>query len=129
MENDENDVLFLKAALKRGGFTYPILHLKDGVEAVEYFKRLEATASRLPHLIITDLEMPRMNAVHFLNWLQERSYLMDIPVIILTSCEDPATIRQTDFLEIFKLLTKKVSYDHVISSLELFLTSLNAERS
>jgi chemosensory pili system protein ChpA (sensor histidine kinase/response regulator) len=52
---------------------------KDGIDAMEKLRE-----SR-PHLIVLDIEMPRMNGYEFLGALKAQSGYEDIPVVMLTS--------------------------------------------
>lgn len=52
---------------------------KDGVEALERLQEFT------PDIIVLDIEMPRMNGYEFLNAVNARPDLRDIPVVVLTS--------------------------------------------
>jgi chemosensory pili system protein ChpA (sensor histidine kinase/response regulator) len=52
---------------------------KDGIDALEKLRE-----SR-PHLIVLDIEMPRMNGYEFLGALKAQTGYEDIPVVMLTS--------------------------------------------
>jgi chemosensory pili system protein ChpA (sensor histidine kinase/response regulator) len=52
---------------------------KDGIDALEKLRE-----SR-PHLIVLDIEMPRMNGYEFLGALKAQTGYADIPVVMLTS--------------------------------------------
>jgi chemosensory pili system protein ChpA (sensor histidine kinase/response regulator) len=54
---------------------------KDGMEALEMLQ----TARELPNIILTDMEMPRMDGYELLTALKESDKLRDIPVIMITS--------------------------------------------
>ena len=127
VENDPDDLFFLTRALTKEGFTHPLLHFRDGLEALNYFTTLEAPGAVLPHIVLTDLKMPRVDGMDLLQWLRSRPAFKDFPVIILTSSSEASDMRQTARLGIFKFVTKEVRYENVISTLNLFLISLNAE--
>ena len=46
VENDRDDLFFLERALDTAGFTHPLVHLQDGVEAMHYFSNLESRKPR-----------------------------------------------------------------------------------
>jgi len=128
IEDDPNDVFFIDRALRQGGFTNPLIHFKDGREAVDYFKPLgSAPSSRLPDIVLTDIKMPRIDGIVFLRWLRGQPNLKNLPVIVLTSSVLPSDKDQARRLGVFKFVTKEASCDNVVSALELFLASLNKD--
>lgn len=68
---------------------YNNLHFfEDGKQAWDYLVELgdnEKTFSQLPHLIISDIEMPKMDGHHLTKRIKEHKVLNDIPVVIFSS--------------------------------------------
>ena len=54
---------------------------KDGLEALEILQILE----KMPDVILTDVEMPRMDGYEFLATLRRQPVLQNIPVVMITS--------------------------------------------
>ncbi len=54
---------------------------KDGVEALEMLQ----DAGELPDIILTDVEMPRMNGYELLSAIKQKENLQKIPVVMITS--------------------------------------------
>jgi CheY-like chemotaxis protein len=52
--------------------------------AVDGFEALQITKTVRPDLIVTDVQMPRMDGFELINALQERPETADIPVVILS---------------------------------------------
>jgi two-component system response regulator len=126
VENDPDDLFFLERALNKEGFTRPMVHLRDGLEAMHYFSALEDRATELPDIVLTDLKMPRMDGIDFLQWLRGSPRLKELPAIVLTSSNEVSDVRQTARLGIFKFITKQVRFENLTSALKLFLVSLNS---
>jgi len=126
VENDEDDVFFVQRALTHAGFTYPLFRLRNGREAVDYFKAADASSPTFPHIVLMDMKMPGMDGLEVLRWLREESQFKDLSVVILTSSDIPADMSKSCRLGIYKFLTKRTHYDNVISTLESFLTAANA---
>jgi two-component system, chemotaxis family, sensor histidine kinase and response regulator PixL len=61
-------------------FGYQVLQAQNGLEALEHLQRHPEI-----QVIISDLEMPRMNGFEFLSHIQQNSSLANKPVIVLTS--------------------------------------------
>jgi CheY-like chemotaxis protein len=125
VENDPDDLFFLERALTKEGFTRPMVHLRDGMEAMHYFSALEEPGAELPDIVLTDLKMPRMDGMDFLKWLRGNPRLKELPAIVLTSSNEASDMRQTNRLGIFQFITKQVRFEDLTSALELFLASLN----
>ena len=63
------------------GAGWQVVTAKDGLDAMEQLK----SAETLPAVILSDIEMPRMNGYEFVAALQEYENLAKIPVIMITS--------------------------------------------
>ena len=92
MEDDENDALLLKRALKRLNVQNPVHCVIDGEEGIAYLtgagKYGDRTAYPFPGFIITDLKMPRKSGMEVLKWLKEHSKYRVIPTLVLTSSKE-----------------------------------------
>lgn len=65
--------------VKKAGFNHVVA--KDGLEALEILQ----TAQTLPDVILTDVEMPRMDGYELLSSLKRNENLSYIPVVMITS--------------------------------------------
>ncbi len=75
---------FLAMTLEKSG--YRVEQAKDGYEAMEKLRKLQAIASGSPvRAVICDIEMPRLDGFGFLVQSRGDDYCKDIPVIMLTS--------------------------------------------
>jgi CheY-like chemotaxis protein len=119
VENDDNDLFFLQRALRKKGFTCPLIRLTDGQDAIEYFSHLHA--EECPHVVLLDLNMPRKDGFDVLQWLRQNPSYGSMPVIILSSSDEPSDIIKAQTLQATKFLQKKNLYREVIESLESFL--------
>jgi len=69
----------LSVAVKKAGWT-PV-PARDGLEALDLIQR----ASRLPDLVLLDIEMPRMDGFEFLSTIRSQKGRADLPIVMLTS--------------------------------------------
>ena len=64
IEDDENDVLFMKIAMERSGIQVPLQVARDGKQAMDYLQATGEFADReahpLPCLVLLDLRLPRI---------------------------------------------------------------------
>ena len=64
-----------------GNAGWQVLIAKDGLEALETLQ----ASSELPDVILTDVEMPRMDGYELLATLKRQERLREIPVVMITS--------------------------------------------
>src|SRR5712691_5013338 len=90
VEDDENDLFFLTDSFARAGVTDPIRVVRDGPEAIEYFKGEGEFADReefpLPTLALLDFKLPRLTGLHVLKWIRQHHGLA--PIVILFSSSE-----------------------------------------
>ena len=86
VEDDEVDVQGLKRAFAKSRIANPIAVARDGIEALEML-RGENGRTKLPkpHLILLDLNMPRMNGIEFLEVLRADEDLKASVVFMITT--------------------------------------------
>ena len=88
IEDDPDDVYLFQRALdqlKAGIGREVVLELAgDGLDA-SYQISVEDLTSRLPDVLVLDLNMPRLDGVKFLHALRETFALKDLPVVVLTT--------------------------------------------
>jgi CheY-like chemotaxis protein len=88
IEDNEGDVEMARHALRGTACVLSVAH--DGVAALEF---LACAGESRPHLILLDLNMPRMDGRRFLETVKQDAALKAIPVVMLTSSRSPADIR------------------------------------
>ena len=65
------------------------------IEAENGLKALMTLNKTSPDLIITDINMPQLDGIKFAQALQNKDHTKKIPVIFLTSQDDPKTMIET----------------------------------
>jgi CheY-like chemotaxis protein len=89
VDDDPNDMLLVQRALKKAGLSYPLIHRRDGEEAIDYLSGKPPYSDRakhpLPTLILLDIKMPKLNGFDVLSWMQRQPTLAKIPVVIFTA--------------------------------------------
>ncbi len=83
VEDDECDQLFFKKAYEEIGISNKLIIMENGEEALEYLR----TNPEIPFMIISDINMPRMNGLELLKEIRTdlRIHLKSIPFIIISS--------------------------------------------
>ena len=83
VEDDEVDVKALKWAFDKLKVANPLVIARDGIEALEMLRDLPR-----PYLIITDINMPRMNGIELLRKIRQSEHCRDSIVFVLTTSND-----------------------------------------
>jgi CheY-like chemotaxis protein len=125
VEDDENDVFFLRRALEKAGLAHDLFHVQDGQEAVEYLSGHapfeDRTKYPFPDLLLLDLKMPRMNGFDVLAWLRAHPELKGPPVVVLSSSNQEEDVKRAYALGASDFQTKP----HDTQGLVKFVQSLH----
>lgn len=126
-EDDAGHATLVERNLRRAGIVNPIVHVTDGQEALDFVHR-EGRFAAQPHaeliLVLLDINMPRVDGVEVLRQLKTHEATARIPVIMLTTTDDPAEIGHCYELGCSVYITKPVAPDAFIEAvrrLGLFL--------
>lgn len=95
VEDDENDLFLLKRAFAKAKVTNPIQEARDGEEAVGYLTQIlqgSGDGARLPVLVLLDLKLPRLSGHEVLSWIRSQNATRRLPVVVLTSSDEPRDI-------------------------------------
>ena len=132
IEDNEADAEMTIRALKKHSLANRILHLKDGVQALDFlFAEGEYSGRRvenIPKVILLDLKMPKVNGKEVLKRIKSDPRTKKIPVVILTSSNEDPDIEQCYDLGANGYVVKPVEFDlfhKVISELGLFWMIVN----
>ena len=86
VDDDEVDVMGLKRAFTKSRIGNPITVARDGIEALEILRGQNGKAKLpKPHLILLDLNMPRMDGIEFLEALRADEGLRTAVVFMITT--------------------------------------------
>jgi len=98
-EDNDIDAERVTRCAAREGLPNVLIRALDGQEALEVL-RGEDDRGPLdrPHVVLLDLNMPRMNGLEFLSELRNDPELANTPVIILTTSEMPSDLAEAQCL-------------------------------
>ena len=96
VEDNEGDVLLTKEALLEGKIVNEISVVNDGEEAIEFLEKiLENRETKLPDLILLDVNLPKINGHEVLKHIKQQDNLKQIPVIMLTTSSSEKDIQSS----------------------------------
>ncbi len=81
VEDDSVDTMTVERALKDRRIPNPLIHPRDGREAIQYLNDVQ---NKKPCIIFLDLNMRDVNGFEFLQSIKADSRLKRIPVVVIT---------------------------------------------
>jgi CheY-like chemotaxis protein len=110
VEDNEDDVYFLRRALRSLPGSVELKFLGDGRSALDYLTARGNYADRtlhpLPSMVFLDLKLPFMNGLEVLAEIRARDELKDLPVYVLTSSSEERDREQAEALGVDGYLVK-----------------------
>lgn len=125
-EDDDGHAELIIDNLREAGVTNEIIRFHDGQEVLDHLipGGTPIPALEQPCLLLLDIRMPRVDGVEVLRRIKATPELRNMPIIMLTTTDDPREIEQCYSLGCNCYITKPVEYQKfadVMSRLGLFL--------
>ncbi|HPE67716.1 MAG TPA: response regulator [Thermotogota bacterium] len=126
-EDDDGHADLIEEGLRESGLCNPFLRFSDGQETWDFLSGDPADGGRDPqkaYLLLLDINMPRMDGVEVLRRMKEKTELREIPVMMLTTTDDPREVEQCYRLGCSVYITKPVDFSvfaETLKRLGLFL--------
>lgn len=116
VEDDEVDIQSVQREIKKLDVPIQLHVAKNGIEALDklYGRNGEAKLSPIPHLIILDINMPKMNGIEFLKKLREDASLKKITVYILTTAYTTPDKIATQGLHVTGYIVKPLQHNDLM---------------
>jgi len=107
-EDDDGHAELVRAQLLDAGIRNPYRRFRDGLELWSY---LDAEGRKGgSYLVLLDIRMPRMDGVEVLRRIKDDAGLSTIPIIMLTTTDDPREIEECYNLGCNCYVTKPVEF-------------------
>ena len=132
VEDNPSDVDLTKRAFEKKHLANTLVVARDGQDALDYLFGAGAYAGRnvadLPACILLDLKLPRVDGVTVLQTIKNDKRTRMIPVIVLTSSDEPRDVLKCYDLGTNSYIRKPVDFDgfvEAVSHLGLYWLVLN----
>ncbi|MFM0393606.1 response regulator [Paraburkholderia phytofirmans] len=136
IEDDDGHATLVERNLRRAGISNGFVRFRDGQQALDYFfgpapspadadassaadpahSAVPAREDLLNFVVLLDLKMPRVDGFEVLRRLKESPQTAAVPVIVLTTTDDPREIARCYELGCNVYITKPVEYDAFIEA-------------
>jgi two-component system response regulator len=97
IEDNPDDAKLAVRELQKNNLVSNCLHLKDGEEAIRFFKTnimdVSESEKQLPKLILLDLKMPKIDGLEVLKELKTHEKTRKIPIVIFSSSNEAKDIK------------------------------------
>lgn len=118
VEDDRVDVMTVQRALEKHNISNPLYVARTGVDALgmlrgDGFPRIEP----MPSLVLLDLNLPKMGGIELLKELRADPELHSLPVIVLTSSNEPRDRDAAFKYEVEDYIVKPHSFDEFSSAI------------
>ncbi|KAA8920782.1 MULTISPECIES: response regulator [Xanthomonas] len=120
-EDSPADAEMAVDALRDARLANPIVHVEDGVEAMDYLLRRGAYADReegLPAVLLLDIKMPRMDGLEVLKLVRSEESLKRLPVVILSSSREESDLARSWDLGVNAYVVKPVDVDQFFTAVK-----------
>lgn len=114
VEDDDGHAKLIEKNLRRAGIMNDIVHINHGRKAADYLLGKGEYASNRPSppmLVLLDLNLPGLDGFQILEMIKQDERTRLIPVIILTTTDDPREIERGYALGCSVYVTKPVEYE------------------
>jgi len=127
-EDDAGHARLIQKNLGRVGLHNPIQFFENGQDVLDFLFRHGPGPHRksdTSYLLMLDIRMPKVDGVEALRQIKEDTTLRKLPVIMLTTTDDPREIERCHLLGCNSYIVKPVDYDkfaEAIKQLGMFVS-------
>src|SRR4051794_12776409 len=116
VEDNPRDAELTMRALTKRHLANQVVHVKDGVEALDFIFARGAYAGRdttqHPKVVLLDMKLPKVNGLEVLRALKSNEATKRIPVVILTSSAEQRDILESYQLGVNSYIVKPVDFEN-----------------
>lgn len=120
VEDNAADAEMTIRALRKAHLSNKLIHLKDGVEALDFLFGNGAYSTRdvsqHPRVILLDIKMPKMDGIEVLRNIRANESTRTIPVVIMTSSNEDKDILASYQLGVNSYVVKPVEFEEFVKA-------------
>lgn len=133
-EDDDGHAELVLSSLREAGVKNPMRRFRDGQELLDFLEgalRQSEPEAAKSFLLLLDIRMPRMDGLEVLRRMKADPVLRTLPVIMLTTTDDPREVEACYQLGCNGYVVKPVgfaSFSETLHRLGLFLSVLRVAK-
>ncbi|NDP21905.1 MAG: response regulator [Paludibacter sp.] len=130
-EDDDGHSELIKEGLESSGVCNPIIRFENGEKVWQFLSgtgRKDVRDVTKAYLLLLDINMPIMDGVEVLKRIKADDILKEIPVIMLTTTDDPREVEACYKIGCNMYITKPVKFDKfadILNRMGLFIQIVN----
>ena len=121
VEDSARDAELILGALEPHQLAGQVVHVRDGVEALDYLYRRGAFASRSdtqPVLVLLDLKLPKVDGLEVLRQIKGDAALKMIPVVMMTSSRQEQDLVRSYELGVNAYVVKPMKFQDFVEAVK-----------
>ena len=119
-EDDDGHAELIREGLESSGVCNKQIRFKNGLEVWEFLDlqvKSDIREKKSAFLLLLDINMPKMNGIELLQKIKTDDELKEIPIIMLTTTDDPREIETCYKLGCNMYVTKPVQFEKFADTL------------
>ena len=117
VEDDDGHAELIRTNLSRAGFKNGMHRFKDGQEIVDFLFSGEPKTKK-GYLMLLDINMPKIDGTEVLRRVKTSELYKTLPVIMLTTTDDPREVKRCHDLGCNSYVAKPVDYEEFIGAVQ-----------
>jgi CheY-like chemotaxis protein len=118
-EDDDGHAALIEKNLRRAGLLNEIIRFKDGQETLDFLFEKGKKPKRKPdtaYMLLLDIRMPKVDGVEVLRQVKADKGLKKLPIIMITTTDDPREVDLCHELGCSNYITKPIDYDNFMEA-------------
>ncbi len=116
IEDNPRDAELTIHALRKRNLANNVVHLVDGVAALDYLFATGAYVGRdvnhQPRVVLLDLKLPKVDGLEVLRRIKGDAHLKNVPVVVLTSSREERDVVTSYQLGVNSYIVKPVDWEN-----------------
>jgi len=125
LEDSEEDIFLFQRAVTRVGREVACQSVRHGHDAQQYLRGEGRFANRakfpMPSVIFSDLQLPGMTGLQFLEWLRREPEFRAMPCVIYSGSANPADVQAAYELGVTSFIVKPIDFVDWVARLQVVL--------